>query len=79
MEYQFSKFRDFQDVRVFNGFEEKFKNKKYDLICIDAPLGGDMKEICRVDILSIIPISLNTTFVILLDDFTGKQKKILRN
>lgn len=77
LEYQFSKFRDFQDVRVFNGFEEKFKNKKYDLICIDAPLGGDMKEICRVDILSIIPISLNTTFVILLDDFNRQTEKNL--
>ena len=77
LEYQFSKFRDFQDVRVFNGFEEKFKNKKYDLICIDALLGGDMKEICRVDILSIIPISLNTTFVILLDDFNRQTEKNL--
>ncbi len=77
LEYQFSKFRDFQDVRVFNGFEEKFKNKKYDLICIDTPLGGDMKEICRVDILSIIPISLNTTFVILLDDFNRQTEKNL--
>ena len=75
--YQFSKFRDFQDVRVFNGFEEKFKNNKYDLICIDAPLGGDMKEICSVDILSIIPGSLNSTFVILLDDFNRQTEKNL--
>lgn len=77
LEYQFSNFRDFQDVRVFNGFEEKFKNNKYDLICIDAPLGGDMKEICRVDILSIIPDSLNSTFVILLDDFNRQTEKNL--
>ena len=77
LEYQFSKFRDFQYVRVFNDFEEKFKNNKYDLICIDAPLGGDMKEICRVDILSIIPQSLNTTFVILLDDFNRQTEKKL--
>lgn len=77
LEYQFSNFRDFQGVRVFNGFEEKFKNKKYDLICIDAPLGGDMKEICRVDILSIIPDSLNSTFVILLDDFNRQTEKNL--
>lgn len=47
------------------------------MICIDAPLGGDMKEICRVDILSIIPDSLNPTFVILLDDFNRQTEKNL--
>lgn len=79
LEYQFSNFRNFNGVRVFTGFEEKFKNNKYDLICIDAPLGGDMKEICRVDILSIIPNSLNSTFVILLDDFNRQTEKNLAN
>lgn len=77
LKYQFAKFRQFQDIRVFKGFEEKFKSNKYDLICIDAPLGGDMKEICRVDILSIIPDSLNSTFVILLDDFNRQTEKNL--
>lgn len=77
LEYQFSNFRNFNGVRVFTDFEEKFKNNKYDLICIDAPLGGDMKEICRVDILSIIPNSLNSTFVILLDDFNRQTEKNL--
>lgn len=44
---------------------------------LDAPQRGDMKEISRVDILSIILASLNSTFVILLDDFNRQTEKNL--
>lgn len=57
-----------QPVRVFEGFSEKLKGKKFDFISIDAPLGGDMKEYSRIDILSILPECLNTSFVIMIDD-----------
>lgn len=77
LDYEFSKFRSFENVRVFRNFKEKFINKKFDLICIDAPIGGDMKDICRVDILSILPNCLNSSFVILLDDYNRQTEKNL--
>ena len=43
--------------------------EKYDLISIDAPLGGDMKQYARIDILKIIPDCLSDSFVILIDDY----------
>lgn len=77
LDYEFCHFRNFDNIRVFKNFKEKLKGRKFDLICIDAPLGGDMKEICRVDILSIIPDSLADSFVILLDDFHRSAEKKL--
>ena len=44
----------------------------YDLIFIDAPLGGISKIYSRIDILSIIPKCLSEHFVIIVDDYIGK-------
>lgn len=56
------------EVRIFDGFERCFKDKKFDFILIDAPLGTDMKQHSRVDVLGIIPECLDDNFAILIDD-----------
>ena len=62
-------FREAQSVRVFSGFADRFKDQSFDFICIDAPLGADMKEYARVDVLGLMPQILKKSFVLLLDDF----------
>ena len=61
-------FKEAEAVRVFDRFYESFAGRKYDLIVVDAPLGGDMKDYARIDILSLIPDCLCESFVILIDD-----------
>lgn len=69
-------YKEAEKVRVFSGFKEQFAGMKFDLIIIDAPLGGDMKEYSRIDILSILPHCLESSFVIILDDVqrTGEYR-----
>ena len=55
-------------VRTYKGFADAFCGKQFDLIFIDAPLGGDRHEYARIDILSILPECLAKDFVIILDD-----------
>ena len=50
-------------------------NKTFDLILIDAPIGGDMKVYSRIDVLSLIPEYLGNQFVIILDDVNRMQEK----
>ena len=47
---------------------ESFKGQKFDCILIDGPLGGDMKEFSRIDVLRMMPGCLSENFVILIDD-----------
>ena len=49
--------------------------EKFDFIVVDAPLGGDMKEYARIDILSILPECLCDNFVILVDDANRSGEK----
>lgn len=56
-------------------FAERLKEKKFDLISIDAPFGGDHLEYSRMDILPLIPGCLNKDFVILLDDYNRKGEQ----
>ena len=56
------------ETRVFDGFKEKFSGKKIDFILIDAPLGVDMKEYSRIDVLNILPECIDGDFIILIDD-----------
>ena len=42
--------------------------KKFDFIFIDAPLGGDMKQYARIDVLRLLPECLSESFVIMIDD-----------
>ena len=64
----FVPYKEAESVRVFDGFKEHFAGKRFDLILIDAPLGGDMKQYARIDILSVLPECLSDSFVILIDD-----------
>lgn len=63
------KYKEAEEVRVFKGFSDRFKNMKFDFICIDAPLGGDMKYYSRIDILNILPECLDSSFIIMIDDY----------
>ncbi len=56
------------EVRVYKGFTEVFKDKQFDFICIDAPLGGDMKQFARIDTLRMLPNCLSKSFIVALDD-----------
>lgn len=67
-EYAMEDFQGHSNIRVFKGLNEKIKNKKYDLIVIDAPFSGDMNELARIDILKNIPQCLEESFVIIFDD-----------
>jgi spermidine synthase len=81
----FSDYGGFSGVRQYEGFFEKFSNKKFDLILIDGPLGGDMPHLARIDVLKLLPECLEKSFVIMMDDcnrkgemntFTKMQKKL---
>ena len=67
-EWTMEPFRDVDAVRVFSGFQERFQSEHFDLISIDAPLGGDMKEYARIDVLKLLPDCLGENFVIMIDD-----------
>lgn len=53
-------------VVVYKDFGKEFSECKFDLILVDAPFGSEY--ISRIDILSIIPQSLNKSFIIMVDD-----------
>ena len=61
-------FKEAEAVRVFKGFEEQFGGKKFDFISIDAPLGVDMKQYARIDVLKMLPGCLADSFIIMIDD-----------
>ena len=65
---EFVPFREAEAVRSFAGFAEAFKGRRFDFIFIDAPLGGDMKQYSRIDVLKLMPGCLDDEFIIMLDD-----------
>lgn len=68
LDYEMSSYKEAKSVRVYKGFKECFEKQKFDFISIDAPLGGDMKQYSRIDILQLLPGCLSDNFVIMLDD-----------
>lgn len=66
---------DAKDIRIYEGLSEKFKDNKFDLIVIDGPLGGDMKEYSRIDTLLMLPQCLTENFIIMLDDYNRPQEQ----
>ena len=68
LEREFVPYNGAESVRVFRGFKEAVGNQIYDFISIDAPLGGDMKQYARIDVLELIPQCLADEFVIMIDD-----------
>lgn len=75
---KYAPFLEAENVRFFDGFKESFSTKKFDFICVDAPMGGDMTQYSRVDILSILPSALSDSFAIMIDDVErpGEQQTI---
>ena len=65
---EFVPYKEAEKVRVFKDFSQTFKGQKFDFISIDAPLGGDMKEYARIDVLQMIPTCLAEDFIIMIDD-----------
>lgn len=61
-------YKEAEAVRVFKGFKENFQGKKFDFISIDAPLGADMNQYSRIDVLKLMPDCLNKNFIIMIDD-----------
>lgn len=68
LEREMAPYKEAEAVRVFKGFKETFQGQKFDFISVDAPLGGDMKQYARIDVLNLIPDGLNENFVIMVDD-----------
>lgn len=66
-------------VRVFTGFQEALAGLKFDLVLIDAPFAGDMKELARVDVLDIIPDGIAESYAILVDDTDRKGELRMLN
>ena len=64
-----------EEKSVTEFVQELKNNKTFDLILIDAPIGGDMKVYSRIDVLSLIPEYLGNQFVIILDDVNRMQEK----
>ena len=57
-----------EHIRCYKDFKDQIYPEKYDFIFVDAPIGWDMKEYSRIDVLSILPECLSESFVILIDD-----------
>lgn len=68
LDWEMIPYQDAETVRTYKGFADTFCAKQFDLIFIDAPLGGDMKEYSRIDILSILPECLAENFIVIMDD-----------
>lgn len=75
LDREMATYKEAEEVRVFSDFKNTFYGSKFDFILIDAPLGGDMKQYSRIDILSILPFCLNESFVIILDDYQRKAER----
>ena len=80
LNYLMTKYGEVDNFRVFDNFERKMCGRKFDLLFIDAPIGSDMKDYSRVDILSILPDCLEKDFIIVIDDAEriGEQNTILK-
>lgn len=68
LDLEFRAYKEADAVRVFSKFKETFQGMRFDLIVIDAPLGGDMPLYARIDILELLPDCLSDRFVIMMDD-----------
>lgn len=68
LEREMVAYKEAAAVRVFSDFKEHFVGQKFDFISIDAPLGGDMKQYARIDVLTMLPECLSDDFVIMFDD-----------
>ena len=63
------------EIVAYEGFGERFRGRKFDLISLDGPFGFMAKTYARADILPLIPECLAESFVILIDDFERKGER----
>lgn len=68
-------YREDDKVLSFIGFKEALHNKKFSFISIDAPLGGNALVYARVDILDILPGCLESSFIMIIDDYNRKGEQ----
>ena len=61
-------YKEADSVRVYKEFQKTFAGQTFDFISIDGPLGGDMKQYSRIDVLGLIPDCLEPSFAVLVDD-----------
>lgn len=54
------------EVKLYQGFAERLRGRKFDLIFIDGPFGSPVYS--RVDIIDLIPECLENSFMLMLDD-----------
>jgi len=62
-------------IAAYAKFAEKFNGRKFDLIVIDGPFGGETNLYSRLDILDILPEGLADSFIILLDDYNRQGEQ----
>lgn len=76
--WDFVPYKEAEAVRVYKNFGVQFERQKFDFISIDGPLGGDMKQYARIDVLQLIPNSLSDDFIIMIDDCnrSGEQATV---
>ena len=74
-ELEMRSYKQVERIRTYSGFERAFQGQHFHLIVIDAPFGGDMKELSRIDILSLLPDCLEESFVIMFDDCERSGEK----
>lgn len=72
-------FEDYGNVRSYENFVGNFKGQKFDFILVDAPFGGDMRYISRVDVLKLIPDCLYDSFIIVVDDVDRFSENVMLN
>ena len=65
------------EIVAYEGFGERFRGRKFDLISLDGPFGFMAKTYARADILPLIPECLAESFVILIDDFERKGERAM--
>jgi len=71
----FQNYKEYESIRMYEGFEEAMSNGKYDLICVDGPIGGDLIGCARIDILPLLRNNLADSFSILVDDYNRIQEQ----
>ena len=79
LQLSFLPYKEYESIRIYDGFYENFKNKKYDLICIDGPQGSDMTGYARIDVLSLLPENLSSSFIIFVDDYNRTTEQNMVN
>lgn len=68
-------YKEDKEVVAYKDLKESIRDKKFDLIFVDAPMGGLAKIYSRIDILEVVPMCLEDSFVIVIDDYNRMGEK----